>query len=331
MFDDAPEWTAPMETPHRCLRRHLCVYAFLMFFLWGGWNAFVPASDPPLPSSETRHFIVIGTSPDIRNLQEWSSFCENALDRLVPDSDRLYGEMRPKVLVQASWGGKDFERLSGMSASSTAAVAMLSENRIVLNINALSDLTRSERFRVIGHEMVHLLLDRVADNKAHVPYWLHEGLAQELTGQSDFGGAVRLAWAGLIGRRIPMRRLSSTFPYGTPEANLAYAQSVSFTRYVMEQRLGYPDCRSGFEAWVKNPDRARSLFKQLSNPDEADLLEIGWSRKGGWMSRTILVASGGTLLWGAITALFLYAYFRRKRHERKIMDDWDEWERDPEP
>lgn len=112
----------------------------------------------------------------------------------------------------------------------------------------------------IPHEIMHVMLYRsVAEGYNNVPVWLREGVATlaEINPSSDYD----LALMDAVGqnRLIPLSDLCASFPAADGEAFLAYAESRSFTDYLLrtygEARLlglasAYADgldCESGPE------------------------------------------------------------------------------------
>ena len=297
-----------------------------------------PLSSPSSPSSlssspsrlrfESPRFLVTARAPGAPNLEYWANFSEKALDRLAPD----YGKSPPasgKVEVKVCLSAKDFEQESGMRAENIMAVALTDRGVMVLNVGALAAVSPLEQFQTVGHEMVHLLLGGVQNEASReAPQWLHEGLAQILTGQSRDTASIRLAWAGILGRRIPMSELSASFPHGGAASELAYAQSASFTRYVATKAYAFDSPAAFFYALLCYREQARGILKDLNDPATLAMLETRWhgSMSAGyaWM----LAITSTSLLWGGIVALFLVAYIRKRRRERVVMEDWDEWERE---
>jgi hypothetical protein len=89
--------------------------------------------------------------------------------------------------------------------------------------------------RLIPHEMTHLLVYTAvggADAYARVPSWLNEGLAVMNEGRPNPGYAVALAQARDAGTLFSLDDLCGPFPADATQAELAYAQSESFTRYL---------------------------------------------------------------------------------------------------
>ena len=288
-------------------------------------------SQPPAAESfESARFVVEAPRKGM-SLTYYSEICEKALDRLAPSFDlrRVGGG---KIRVWVSPDERDFERATGLRGERILAVAFPDEGAMVLNAGPLKRAGANERFRTVGHEMVHLLLGRVANHEAFVPKWLHEGLAQLVTGQgAELDNSVRLAWHSLRGDELPMRRLSTSFPYGGELSDLAYAESASFTSFVAHKELRFNDANAFFQNLLRDPEKAKTIFARLSDPRVVDDMESRWRRQKGKSQDWLLVVTSNFVIWGTVAVLFIVAYWRKRRREKAVMEDWDPWEREADP
>ena len=276
---------------------------------------------------ESARFRVSAAEGSVKNLKYYAEMCEEALDRLAPDFE-LRKPNREKIEARVCATRKEFQRASGHSGGNTMAVAIPGKGVMILNGEALLVADPAERFRTVGHEMVHLLLGRLAAGEATVPGWLHEGLAQLLTGDYGRMASIRLAWANLRDKRIPMKRLADDFPYGTPLSELAYAQSASFTQFVTTEHIPFKSTRDFFGELLGNPEQARQVFGWLGQSGNLSALEARWREQSSGASNWIYIVTSGTVLWAGIVVLFLVAYARKRRKMKEVMEDWDSWERE---
>lgn len=199
---------------------------------------------------------------------------------------------------------------------------------MILNLEALRAAEPEERLRTIGHELVHIILGDLAGEDAHVSFFLHEGLAQLLAGQSDIGQSVRLAWAMLLRKPIPMTDLIFTFPYAGPQTDLAYAQSAAFVRYIAEKELHYDDTSHLFRDFLSNPEKAKTIFARLSDTEIVVEMERNWHGGEKGSRNLLLILSSSGVLWGFMTLLFLYAYLAKRRTRGAVIAEWEPWERE---
>jgi hypothetical protein len=93
-----------------------------------------------------------------------------------------------------------------------------------------------EMDRKIPHELAHLLTyDLTGETYFRLPVWLREGIASasELSPNPDYPRAIDLAVEQHA--VIPMTELCGSFPPEMSRIFLAYAESASFTRYLVQQ------------------------------------------------------------------------------------------------
>jgi hypothetical protein len=90
--------------------------------------------------------------------------------------------------------------------------------------------------RQVPHELAHILLfRRIGANYARLPAWLTEGMATmaELYPNPDYASSLKIATEN--NSLLPLTDLCATFPPDTANAFLAYAESASFTRYLVDK------------------------------------------------------------------------------------------------
>ena len=117
-------------------------------------------------------------------------------------------------------------------------VALTSKKTIVLKSPRYSGSTH-DLSKAAVHEFVHILL---ANEVGWVPLWLNEGLAVMLSGEGYFNDRP-LTSASITGRFIPFRDLERVLKFNWADAQLAYQQSLSATRYLVSE-FGWEAMRS---------------------------------------------------------------------------------------
>lgn len=89
--------------------------------------------------------------------------------------------------------------------------------------------------RDIPHELVHILLyKRMGDQYHNLPTWLNEGLATLQEGVPNPVYIFELDRAARENALLSMHSLCASFPISEEDALLAYAQSASFTQYLLD-------------------------------------------------------------------------------------------------
>ncbi len=120
--------------------------------------------------------------------------------------------------------------------------------------------------RKIPHELAHILTyDLTGENYSRLPVWLREGIASasELSPNPDHRRAIDLAVKQHA--VIPMTELCGAFPPEMSRIFLAYAESASFTRYLVQQ-YGTSGLVNLIRAYAVGPDCDRGMTRRLSGP-----------------------------------------------------------------
>ncbi|MEZ5966550.1 MAG: hypothetical protein R3F56_22125 [Planctomycetota bacterium] len=124
----------------------------------------------------------------------------------------------------------------------TAGLALLGADEIHVLLDEAVREPPNDLGTVVVHELVHTLLDQhVGAAGPYVPRWVHEGLAQALSGGPYLGVQdENLLFA--VGTRTAFRfsELERGFPRRDDLLRLAYAQSYSFVAYLVD-RVGAAD------------------------------------------------------------------------------------------
>jgi hypothetical protein len=121
----------------------------------------------------------------------------------------------------------------------TPGMALLGRDEIHIVLDQLGQRGPADVRTVVIHEVVHVLLDQYAGPAAHwVPRWLHEGLAQVLSGDTYLGSREEdLLYPAITDRLLRLTELREDFPDDEDLRRQAYAQAFSFVGY-LERRVG---------------------------------------------------------------------------------------------
>lgn len=133
----------------------------------------------------------------------------------------VYGDtqtMKDAVLYEPSW---------------TGGLAYPANNITIIGI---SPRNLDWGKRAIVHELTHLIVGQLTFSCGeNVPTWLDEGIAVFAEGGLDAYAQLRLDLAVATGELLSVRSLSSGFSAHPDLADLAYAQSYSLVRYLVER------------------------------------------------------------------------------------------------
>lgn len=249
---------------------------------------------------------------------EAHSAVTHALQRIEQDLGIVVEEGVRVTLVR---GQEAFlEACGGRMPEWAMAAALPAEMRIVVDAALARPATADDLRLTLFHEAVHLALGAVERGRPEpLPLWFHEGVAQWLSDQSvlQTDPAVFIV-AAEHGDLIPLAELSEGFPPEPERARLAYAESVSFIKYLTRAR-SRAVIRWIIEAYETEPDFPTAFRKAVGRPLEE--VEQDWigSRKSRypWV-RTVLRLLGLTGIMALLTvATFLIVKWRSRRQHRE--------------
>lgn len=106
----------------------------------------------------------------------------------------------------------------------------VNDGKLRIPISGMSGMT-SGLARVLKHELAHSFVNQMSSGRC--PTWLHEGIAQVEEGKSSATYGRPLAQLFKDGNEIPYNVLEGSFmQFSTPQATLAYAQSLAAVEYI---------------------------------------------------------------------------------------------------
>ena len=160
--------------------------------------------------------------------------------------------------------------------------------------------------QVFAHELFHLVAHEKV--RGELPRYFDEGVARYVAGEVGIGTMATLSLALMRGDFIPLGRLASNFPLPSDKAKLAYAESESFVRFLVD-RYGPSFLGQLFAALEREGDFARAVEKLTGEP----LLELEY-RWRNFLSKhhtIFVVVSPGWLVWWAILLLMIAVGIRK--------------------
>lgn len=239
-----------------------------------------------------------------------------ALNRIMPDA--LLAQLRVVIAPTK----EVFLEIVGGWAEHSAAVALRTPPvpTVVINAEALRTVTPLEFSRTLLHELVHCYLGLRL--KKPLPRWFEEGVAVIASGEAELEDSADVALAVLFNRTIPLREITQHFPSNAERQRLAYRQSASVVRFLMnEQGASLATLLAPFLA----PDGERRI-SELWNPLYVEPLEYRWRRSLlSWQSWVVALSRSG-LFWLLVVALTFLAWVVRKRRSAAQRREWEEEE-----
>lgn len=217
-----------------------------------------------------------------------------------------------------------------------AALAFPRERRILIRGDALRGVGPMTLASILHHEIAHLVIGafEAGPSARPVPLWLHEGVAQALAENPLFPGRDTLSFAARSDRLFRFHDLAWAFPADPDRAALAYAQSLSFVRFLEETREAGPARGRRIPALLAALARGRLLDDAFV---EATGLHFGtaeerWREHVRFSLAKFLLGRAGELLFAAfIVAAFIVAPIRAARRRRARLESFGPAEDGPTP
>ena len=194
----------------------------------------------------------------------------DAFNKLILDSaqstvDRLkvaYGvESVTPIRVWFYNSKKDFAAAQQGNSSEWIAGTAYPQLHVILAI--LPEGNKGEVGRVIPHEISHQLLYQATRNPFNgPPTWLDEGLAVLAQDSGNEGFPAQVEDEAKKGRLFSVRALNSNFPYDPADAALAYAESLSIVRFIIDH-FGEDKLAAVIAAYREGVSHDEALMKGL--------------------------------------------------------------------
>lgn len=204
------------------------------------------------------------------------------------------------------------------------AVARAAGNEVIINRGQYLIVSRYERRQILIHEFVHLILGRRVPSE--IPRWLDEGLAQLVAGEGSIEGSARVAAGASFGGLVPLETLWGGPHVGVIDQNLSYAQSLSATKFFLESGAWGPwGSRDGVPEMVRklaDPVHGRALRDLLNDPGFIRAFDRRWRESLQTFWSWIAALSSGGIFWAGISALFLLAWWRKRRMDEIKEAEW---------
>jgi hypothetical protein len=266
---------------------------------------------------DTEHFAVYFAPNEGPTATRFAQSAERLRERVIVT---LGQDIDTKVDVHLAPSREVFNSLqpAGRAPEWAAGTAIVEELRMVMfsPADAWGEGVRGESADVFVHELTHLYLYEALGGR-HAPRWFDEGLARMVAGEWHTQDEVRLTFATLFNRLIPLNDLVRRWPAASERAGLAYAESLSLVMFIRQRGWLTPlieSLQDGYDA----PDALRRATG-LSLPQ----LEKRW-RKHLRAHHTWLAILDQTLMWGLLALLLVGGWLLIRRRRRRQYDRLDE-------
>jgi hypothetical protein len=210
----------------------------------------------------------------------------------------------------------DGRRLPGYASG----VAFPDQGVVMLSFSAPGSWLRPDMEQLLVHELSHVALHRALAGH-EVPRWFSEGVAIHQAREHSLARA-RVLWEGSVrGDLIPLRDLSSRFPAGEAQVDLAYAQAADLVGHMLDGDNGSARFTALITA-VRNGQTFEQAFAGTYGMS-LDRLERQWrGQLATRFGRLPSILSGLTALWGLGALLLIAGYIRVRRKHQRTLKRW---------
>ena len=199
------------------------------------------------------------------------------------------------------------------------AVALTKEKIIILKIARAEDIKRSPE--ILLHEMVHIFFaDRSLNQR--IPVWLHEGIAQYLSGyELTIDDRVHLANALASNNIISLSAMDTLFQFSQIKARLAYIETLTAIQFIVKKH-GVNALKILIQNFNKNIT-IDEAFKSAIGYDFVDF-EIYWFEEIRSHNRWLNILNIENNLWISIVILAIFTIIIIKIRNHNLKKTWED-------
>ena len=297
--------------------------------IWLALLAMVATADarPRLEFAARQGRVTVFTEDGLENLgKQMAARADLTLERISAD---LVGLPTPELIeVRVVRDTKDLAAVAPADRGAPAwAIGVAYPDLGIISIATHRNGAPTDPIATLRHELAHVALGAALGPRA--PHWLHEGFAYQHSGEWSRERYETLAGMAWIGSIIPIEELDRSFPREELPAHRAYAESYDFVGY-LARRGRWEDTDDDGNRWPFR--RFLGEISRGATVDEAAVRSFGRPIKllfEEWrhdLSKRYMLAPLGLLglaMWIAVAFLLAFAWWRRKRQNRRRIAQWD--------
>jgi hypothetical protein len=224
-----------------------------------------------------------------------------------------------RVVIARTPGEMETFAPSGAPYPQYAAGVAYSEIGLVLltltPVHPGSDQDLGEVFR---HELSHVALNDALNGRP-VPRWFNEGFAIFASGESAFKRMHTLMMSTIGGSLLPLHDLERSFPDDETKALVAYAEAQDVVRFLIRREDVHR-----FRALISELRDGKSFEQAVLDAygEELSTLEFEWREDASRRYTIWIFLLSGSLVWVVALGVFVWAWRRRKRRDRLVLQRW---------
>jgi len=297
-----------------------------------GWEPVETPTTPDLPEPPDDHVTEVrgevtwtfpaAATSDVRDLMDgldehWSRI-EDDLGQDLDDELVLRVGRNPDQMAALAPEGHPPPRYA-------SGVAYPRFGVILLTLTAPDSWERPPMENVFVHELSHIALYRAVGGHP-VPRWFSEGMAIHHSGELSLERTKTLWSATVAGNLEPLSDLSRGFPSRSHRVNVAYAQSADFVSFLRGEEGRGQQIRELIDELRAGRDFDDAVSTAWGRPLSS--LESEWRESLDQRFHAIpLIVTGGGL-WVLLSLFIVFAYVRKKRRDRRRLDEMEREEQE---
>lgn len=266
---------------------------------------------------EEKHFTIEFDPPD----QEFAQRIAERLPSIIAVTNKKVGfyptgQLKIKIVHSRAKFRQLIESSTHLPEKSLAlAIPSLST---IIALNPASMPTKTDYFKVLTHEYLHLLLNKISGGK-HIPLWFNEGFVQYFAGQWSFKREVQFVMSALQGKTLNLNLYSYHYPEHNAQVQIFYMQSY-FTFKKLITSYSQKKVQNFLDGLLEQND-FRTNFITYFGISVQDFLK---RTRESIPSHIILSLfySGFGIIWVIIPVILIIAYIRKKFVAKKIEEEW---------
>jgi hypothetical protein len=260
---------------------------------------------------------IIGADPALE--AETESILSSAYAELVRSSGFAIDDT---VHVQYVRRHESFDSVVGGRFPDWGVAAAVAERNLIA-VRSPADYPLGRTLReTLRHELAHLHLDAMSGLR-QMPRWMHEGYAQQIAHQWEFGDDLLIARAVFFDQAISLRDIDGVNSFSGGRAQLAYAQSYLAMNHFLST-YGWDGLQIFCET-IRLRENWDVAFQEATGADYAafqkefdDFLHIRYN----W----IAFLGDTILLWIVLVGVFIAIYIVKRKRSAAKRAEWEQQE-----
>ncbi len=199
-----------------------------------------------------------------------------------------------------------------------AGVAYPELGLVLLTLTPVHAGSEQDLPEVFRHELAHVALNDALNGQA-VPRWFNEGFAVFASGESSFKRMQTLAMSTVGGSLIPLHELDRAFPNDETKALVAYAEAQDVVRFLVRREDVHR-----FRSLITELREGKSFDRAIQDAygEELSSIEFEWREDASRRYTIWIFLLSGSLVWVVALAVFVWAWRRRKRRDKLVLQRW---------